>query len=1078
MSKFTVKQQRAIDAIGHNVLVSAGAGSGKTQILGARVCKLLKDGYSLDQMLILTFTKDAAFNMRKRIKQFIKDDPDLDDSLCDKVDSCDVCTYDSFNNSLLKQYGYIINLPSDFSIIDGNFVNVITNEFIHKYIEKKISEKDELTIKFLTNYTYKNSSLAESIIADLIKKEQKLPYEIDVEDFITNNTSEKFFNNAYNKLLLIHGNELKNCISYALNILREYQNIEKGNAAEKYLKKKYNELIKKLNSCCEANDLDPDYLEINTFKQLKSLASDMCFSCGSKNEEILADPNYQEIVSYADKIKRIKTSVSKVLDEEDMHEILPIYQDAVRFLLTAAKEVNNQVFAYKTEKKAYVFDDLSRMVLNLLRNHKDILEIIKSKYKIIMVDEYQDSNDIQDTLLNLLENRNLFMVGDIKQSIYAFRDGNPKLFSARYDKYKQLDAVTSEDELISGELITMNDNFRSSSTVIGAINDIFDQIMSKDFGGVKYDCDEQRLTAKNSNFADYDKTKLPKENVSILYNIEGKKDVQGNYFVEAKLVAEKILNMMSTYPEVSFDGGETFRKLKFSDFAIITEKTTNYEDISEIFKQYQIPTINRADKKIRSTESYDVLKNLIRLTAMYYSNPDDAKSYNHYLYSVSRSFICNETDEDIYKYIKQNVHAPILGILDEIKDKYSAYSIDFIYKKIFERLEITSKLKSLTNPSNELAVYQYIYSQIDNFKTLNMSFEEISEYLQAESDDDIELKVPFKEEIDDAVTLINIHKSKGLEFNIIFFMELTSQYNVKDNSSSFRVSFKKFDKYYNGISLGYPYSLIKLEQTESAPYYKVMPNQEIIDYLYKRDILEEKIRLFYVSLTRTKFQMFFVMPIGHTETPLEISDSFFKVLNNVDCSYSKEEIKKNLSLESSVSPDYSRQEDDKLFESENDSVQVVTKPLDILFTEEKIASKGEVIHASTSAVEFGDRVHKLLSYIDFKKPDLSKISGQEKRLISLFLNHKDIKDWIENCENYFTEYNYFDAENNRYNSIDCLFIFKDRAIIVDYKLKNTEDEAYKKQLLHYKENVERIFSLTNCNCYLYSLIKGELVEIF
>ena len=486
----TEDQNKAIKIYGKNTIVSAGAGSGKTFVLKTRVKeKLLSkvEGYkaSVDQLIILTFTNNAAAEMKDRIRKVISETPELKDQL-DLVESAYITTFDSFTQSLVKKYNYKLGIDKNFTIIDSSIVNLktkkILDEIFNRYYENPTDEFKNL----LNDFDNKGDDRIKNAIITMYSSLINI---LDRKNYLDNFIKNYFSESTIKRLI----NEYRD---YALDKSLELINY-------------YNDLIELIDVEKEEdiNKLRTKILMIESAKSINDINSS--FQITKPTKRCTEEKEAWEKVN--DKYKNLEKTIKNMIarTDEDLEKEYTYTKNNIELIVSMLKELDKKIMNFKKEKNSYEFNDIALLAIDLFDKNPDIANDIKYSTKEIMIDEYQDTNDIQDKLISYISNDNVYMVGDVKQSIYRFRNANPYIFKDKYNKYDKKEKETSET---IGYKVEMKDNFRSRKEVINNINDIFSVIMLDDIGGAKYK-EEHQMNAGNEN---YDNNKIKDFN----YNME------------------------------------------------------------------------------------------------------------------------------------------------------------------------------------------------------------------------------------------------------------------------------------------------------------------------------------------------------------------------------------------------------------------------------------------------------------------------------------------------------------------------------------------------------------------------------
>ena len=413
MPKWTSEQSEAIYKKGTNIIVSAGAGSGKTAVLSERVLEHVKSGISVNRLLVLTFTNAAAAEMKDRIRAKIRKVPELKDEL-DKVDIAYITTFDSFALSMVKKYSNYLNLSKNINIIDESIITLKKYEILEQLFNTRYEAKDELFLKLINDFTVKDDK---EIFKAVLSLYAKLENRYDTKDYL-----DTYLENYYSA-----------------------ENIEKIITA-------YFSLIKsRIEVLGDTIDNLSHYTDNTFMNKLYEVVNPLLTAKGYA-EIRLAVYNISRLPilrGATDEVKKIKEEVKAIIDEiknlvkyntlDEIKITLNATKDYAAALISLIKELDLKLGRFKKENNAYDFIDIAKMAIDILKKFPDIREEIKDTYYEILIDEYQDTNDIQDIFISLIENNNVYMVGDIKQSIYRFRNANPNLFKSKYDAYAKND---------------------------------------------------------------------------------------------------------------------------------------------------------------------------------------------------------------------------------------------------------------------------------------------------------------------------------------------------------------------------------------------------------------------------------------------------------------------------------------------------------------------------------------------------------------------------------------------------------------------------------------------------------------
>ena len=407
---WTKEQQSAINEEGQNIIISAGAGSGKTAVLSERVLRKLKQGTNIKNLLILTFTNAAAAEMKQRIRKKIKKEETLKDQL-DYLEEAYITTFDSFALSLVKKYNYILNIPKNIKPIDSLIINIKKRDILENIFENLYKEKNQNFTNLINNFCTKND---DEITKSIIKIYNELDKKPNKQEYL--NT---YIENYYNQKTI-----KENIEKYTQNLIEQEQEIEQlliklqPETNEEYYQT-LTDLLNPISNPKKYNDL------------LKGIKIKLPRVSKQTSEE-----GKQIKTKIAENLKTLKKNL-KYENEEEIIKSLEQTKDYVTIIIEILNKLDDQITKYKTKNHTYEFIDIAKMAIKLVKENKTIKEEIKHTYNEILVDEYQDTSDLQEEFLKEIENNNLYMVGDIKQSIYRFRNANPSIFKEKYEQYSK-----------------------------------------------------------------------------------------------------------------------------------------------------------------------------------------------------------------------------------------------------------------------------------------------------------------------------------------------------------------------------------------------------------------------------------------------------------------------------------------------------------------------------------------------------------------------------------------------------------------------------------------------------------------
>lgn len=1030
MPRWTEEQQLAIDKENTNIIVSAGAGSGKTAVLTARVIRKLKSGVGINHLLILTFTKKAAKEMKERIRKAIIADESIIKEL-DYLDSSYITTFDSFALSIVKKYSYLLNVRKDVKIADSSIIYFKKKAILDEIFENLYKEKDEKFLKLISDFTIKDDRDIKKHIFDISNKlDLKYNKEEYLDGYIESYYKENNFENLYKEYLEILKGKIKE-INDKLEELSHH--------ADTDFFLKYNDAFIPLLGSETYDEIEKNSVISFTHLRLPSNSSD-------------------EAKSLKEEVKSCLDNLVKIMPWSSYDELKESFFSTKEYIYPIVKIIkmlDSKINEFKHQKDIYDFTDISKMAIRVLKENDDVKEELKYFFKEIMIDEYQDTSDLQEEFVKMIDNDDVYMVGDIKQSIYRFRNANPYLFKYKYDTYAQNNG---------GFKIDLTKNFRSRLEVIDNVNLIFSAIMNDSLGGADYKVShkmifgnttytEEGLTTQNNNLEiynyEYDKTSpYSKEEIEI--------------FCIAKDIKEKIESKYQIFDKDK----KILRDITYNDFAILLDKSKSFDLYKKVFEYLGIPLTIYTSLNITKEIEVSLIKNILKLIISASEKKYDTE-FKYAFTSIARSYLFEYTDEEIFNYSRYSNYSEssIMKIVNEIKENITSLSLGEIMSLVISKFSLYTKGIKSGNIENKISSIDSILSIATDLGSVGYGIYEFYDYLENLTEEEYKLEVKKQDYISDSVKIMTIHASKGLEFSICYFASLHSKFNIQDLNDKFSYSEK--------------YGII-------TPYYNEGIGKTFIKMLYKENYINEeiseKIRLFYVALTRAKEKMIMVTSLDNPKENIQIKDarSFLDMLLSIKDSliaYCKEVDIKSLNLTKNYNlikeynyKDAIEKTTDKIYveslnfkEKEKTSKQISKETKTLLSKEDK------------EKMEFGTKMHEVFEYLDFKNPNIQSlpISDYFKAKIEKFLSLINTKDIINVYKEY--EFSYEKDDNYFHGIIDLILEYEDKIKIIDYKLKNIDDENYDKQIKTYKEYLS---TKTNkkIETYLFSILKEKLEE--
>ncbi len=835
------EQEDVLSSYNKNIVVSASAGSGKTSVMIRKIVDLiLNKGVHVKELLVLTYTNAAASEMKQKLIDYMSEQAQNNKQLLDEMEDvslADISTVDSFCQKIVKRYFYAIDIDPGFNIIQGSLQKQIQLKALKKaldiYKEKNSEKYFNLFDIYAKNRTDKN-------IINLIMKLYDYSCSILNYEGWKSKSLELFKNQQAGTILY---NKYVQIIDSIYNKFNKFLNQSSQLEFKKYCEQ-LNQNLSQIELLKKAKDF-ADLIEVAQNIELKSVPQ-------KEDRDVGLQP----------KIKQTKEYLTDVLNEIKRYESKKIYLNSIE----ACEYTTHTIFEIcdifikeynkiKKQKNVYDYNDIERLTIKLFEN-EDILNTVKSSYKNIFIDEFQDANLVQEKIITSLKNgNNLFFVGDLKQAIYGFRQSNSKIFERICKDFDQ-DAKTNGNS----QALYLNCNFRTTSKILLFINQIFSVIMTENTAGLNYK-DKAKLVPK----AKYQNEKTPCVELNILYkdekeerelpevysvlNQNNNQDVKDGV-IEANFVAEKITSLLN---EEIFDIKlGKYRKVKYSDIAVLFRKRTTQNDFVSALNEFNIPTQENSNKDLEQTYDVMVLINLLKIA----SNFNDDYS----LASVMMSDIfCFDVDEMLeirnngnYKYFYEcvknynkndEITQKICKMMQILSNFTNILTFSGINKALLYVVKEQNYEYKLSNYLNGYARIKNVKDYINSFNNSNFNFS-VSEYLNFLKQSTREQKVASGVVSQDVVTLTTMHASKGLEWPIVIIPNLNSNFNRAPNESEIALN--------EELGVGVKYYDRTLRKKHESVFYDLVKNQN------KESEFSEKIRLLYVALTRAKNKLILV----------------------------------------------------------------------------------------------------------------------------------------------------------------------------------------------------------------------------
>ena len=870
---WTKEQETAIDARGCSLLVSAAAGSGKTSVLVERLVRILSDSENrvpADRMIVVTFTKDAAAEMKQRLTAALADliekDPE-NQWLSEQqllLQSAKISTIHSFCFDLIRDNIHELELTGSFRILDETEAGLMESRLISEIVTERYETHPEMMELLYDQFCSRNDAPVEDIIKEIWKFVSSIPYgttwlEKICEGYAPEGTTGKNFKEEY--LRYICG-AVRNACELSDECVELAEDDDVGEKALDILRTE-NDTIKMIYCTVSGKDGTPEeriakYEEpaFATLRMAKTVSPHV--KDGIKE---LRD-SYKKIL----KEKLVSAKELIVCADEDIimhHRVLEAFTDII-------KELDEKLWKKKVEKSCIGFADAESLAVKLLsvQNEKGVpvksrlAEELSEFYKVIMIDEFQDTNNNQDLIFRMLSHDgtaerpgdDLFMVGDVKQSIYRFRLANPKIFINTMENSEDY----SENNGGRNSCIRLNRNFRSSEDAIEFVNFIFRSVMSREVGEIVYDDGEKLI--KGAEFSERDR-----RTVVALTDPDADEPVS-----QADYTARKIVSMLKDGTPVDDRKGGT-RPCTKRDFCILLRRKKDAADYIKALEKYGIGAYSEETAGYLSSREISVLLNLLRVTdnplidtslAAVLMSPlfmftDDEmiilrlEKRTGHLWNALLAVYNGENTEEIPENMKQKVFH-VMDTVSELRMLAASRSLVELIQYIYERTDFISLVYMLENGEKKRANLRALLEYARTYQ--QASDEGLSGFLRY-IDRTLEMKGDFKpgqtaSTSEDVVAIKTIHKSKGLEYPFVFLCETQALFNKSDSIRKIQQSFD------SGIGF-------RLQKRREFRRYTTLPF-ELINIRNTRDSVSEEMRLLYVALTRARERLFITLETGNS----------------------------------------------------------------------------------------------------------------------------------------------------------------------------------------------------------------------
>ena len=886
--EWTKEQSQAISKNKSNILVAAAAGSGKTAVLVERIInKILNEKIDIDKLLVVTFTNAAASEMRERILNAIYkkiDESENEEEIQNLqkqvvlLNKASICTIDSFCLDVVRNNFFEIDISPNFRIADTAEIELLKQEVLEELFEEKYEEKNEDFQKLIKTYTsYRDDTPLKDLILKIYSYISSSPYpkkwlDDAIERFNIIDANTDFTKTVWGELLI---QEIKEELQDDIAILE---------AQAKSLSVEPDLVLFQKTIENDVVELKTLFSNLDNWNKAYSIANSVDFITWPRNKvDSIEKENAKNV---RDQVKKkFKAKVDKIFvsnSEEAIQDIQEMYKTLV-MLKELIFEFDEKFIKKKKDKNIVDFSDVEHYALQILVKEKedgthersDIAKKYMKQFEEIAIDEYQDSNLVQEYILtSVSRGNNIFMVGDVKQSIYKFRQARPELFLEKYKSY------SLENANEKGLKIQLFKNFRSRENILDFTNEIFANILSESLGEIEYTKEEflnlganwgNEETEKNlqegiqfSVKNEIDIIDLKEKEIQKDYDAENGEEVEQqenleDIEIEAKFVAKKIKELVKSKYQVYDLKEQKYRDIKYRDIAILLRSTKTKAPIFEKeLIEKDIPVYSDMSAEYIDSMEIQTILSLLKII--------DNPMQDIPLVTVMRSSIGKFTDNELVEIRLADQHADFyttllkakMSVSTELKEKIERFldsldrwreeqeylSLDELIWKIYEDTGFLNYMGVLPNGALRQENLKMLFERAKQYESASFkglfNFIRFIERLHSSSGDLSSAKMIGENE--DVVRIMSIHKSKGLEFPIVFLASTSSQFNLMDLNKDILLD--------QELGLGVKYIDYDMQVKYDTLTKLALRNKEL------NSVYSEEMRILYVALTRAKEKLY------------------------------------------------------------------------------------------------------------------------------------------------------------------------------------------------------------------------------
>ena len=1119
--KLNNEQQRFVEASDKKVLVSANAGSGKTSTMITKIMDIIAGGDSLNNIMAVTFTNAAANDIRQKLfdrllEQMQKTAGAERERLSDELDSINTASIGTLHaicKKIIEKYYYVIDMNPGFSVATGGLLDNLKDLAIQHLVNQINAGEDKRFYPLFERFNGKRNltklySLAYSLndfLNALVDQEDWLKEQNKDTDFYFNfilNSSKQRIQGIYKEICI----KLNQAKDLDIKLLVEYY----GNAAASF----------------------DALLSSKTFEELVKRISETSLVCVGRSRKGLEDVKYliDEASAFHAELKKELLNLKKDVVADDI-DLLRKYGDEsrktidllVEFVLAFQKEFAE----VKKERKVVDFNDFENLAYKILQN-ETVAEEIKSRYKYIFVDEYQDINYKQDAIIaKMSSGKNVFMIGDVKQCIYTFRQTTPEIFLEKYHRYY--------DDGKDNELICFNKNYRSQPEILSFANNVFNELITEDTVGVDYKNQAQLETDKRMEEDD-----LPKVKMILMDKAAVKEDYEmdsSDFFEqEGKMIVKEIASLVENGYYLD---GDQKKKINYGDIALLFRDQK--DNVQALYKQLSLSGIPVSVKLNKTIFDCPQVIQTISLMKVLNNSFDD-----YSLATVMLSPVCGCSEQELadvainnenklrfYELALQSNNIKIKNLFE----KLSQYRKDLLKSTVGELLENVLEKHDLFNIWLSFPDGASIVTKVREFLNLvnscvdKYSLSAVLDFIDIQMEDGSASKI-YMGSSENSVKIMTIHESKGLEYPVVFLCSVGKNFNDNSKKSEMIVT--------RDLGIG----LQAVDLAERAVHETVQHRAAII--AKTKEEMDEQVRLLYVALTRPRNILRIAGAYDFKKIKNfsnKVDKSIYRCKNTLELllkTMSKEEIAKLSShiptkiasgclveTVSDLEEDFIKNGEILLSAGERELETLLRKSYEFKYpTSAAIATKNTVssilneeshytnsyavkdfelksLTKAEDSAEIGTKYHAVMEKLTYNE-SLKEIEDlvfdvfgkKDDRVISEIFKAVNVLKGIVSDKKIYKEaqflmcdeYNQFVTQSDVSEKVlvqgvvDLIVLDHDKAIIIDFKTNRGRNEEYFKrtyglQLDLYAKAVKDGLKINSINKYIYSFDLGKLLQM-